>query len=74
MINQQSIAGNNPEIAKPGKIQATNPIMAPLITIKKIPKVRIVIGKVRRTKMGLITALTNPNIKDAKSKVIQLSI
>ncbi len=74
IISQQRIAGNNPAIAKPGNVQATNPIMAPLITTKKIPKEITVMGKVRKTKIGLITALTKPKIKEANTKVIQLSI
>jgi hypothetical protein len=45
----------------PGTINAVSEIIIPLITRVNRPRVRIFIGKVIRTKSGLIKALISPN-------------
>ena len=46
--------------AKPGKTAEANNTSKALITKVNKPKVKMLIGKVRRIKIGLITALINP--------------
>ena len=46
--------------SKPGTKVLTNKIIKALIIKAKIPKVRMVMGKVRIIKIGLITILTKP--------------
>lgn len=59
-INEPSNAGTNPLTEKPCKNEAANINKAAFITKIKRPKVRIEIGKVRTTKIGLTMALRIP--------------
>lgn len=55
-----SIAHPKPETSKPGTNLPTNNTIKALITKVKRPSVKILIGKVKIIKIGLITAFTNP--------------
>lgn len=76
-INQRVIAairaGVKPSIANPGVILETVRIRRALMTKVNNPKVRILIGNVKITKIGLITALAIPKIKATTSEVVKLS-
>ena len=70
LINPETIAStiepNNaekkPPTTNPGVKYPTNPKAIALTTNRNKPKVKIVRGKVKTIKIGLTTALTNPNI------------
>ncbi len=55
------------EIIKPGIIAATRSTIKALITRVKRPKVKMLIGSVRTSNKGRITALTTPKTKATKS-------
>ena len=61
MINTK--AGKNPSILNPGIIAAAIAKIITLIMIEKSPKVRILIGKVRMTKIGLTKAFKTDKTK-----------
>ena len=54
-----------PLTTKPFKNLLTNQNKKPLITSKKRPRVKIVMGMVKTTKIGLIMLLTKPKITAA---------
>ena len=67
-------AGQKPLTVKPGvKYPTIDRVMA-LITNRNRPKDRIVSGKVRRVRMGLTIALTNPMTATAIAAACQLAI
>ena len=60
MLN--NIAHQKPITSNPGTIQATSITSKAFITKIKSPKVKMLIGKVKITRIGLITAFTIPSI------------
>jgi hypothetical protein len=66
-------ADRKPATTKPGTRKPTNKIINALITNKNNPKLKIVKGKVKITKIGRTIALTNPKIMAAIAAVVQLS-
>ncbi len=67
-------AVKKPEIIKLGTIKAANIIIKVFITKVNNPNVNILIGKVKKIKIGLITALTIPKTTATKTAVKKLSI
>lgn len=53
-------AHQNPETVNPGTNLSTIRITTALITSRKIPRESTVIGRVRKTRIGLINALRTP--------------
>ena len=66
-------AGVKPSTLNPGTILSTNKIKAALITKVKRPRVRMLIGKVRMMRIGLMMALMMPSTKATKRAVVKLS-
>lgn len=58
----------------PGTINVARYNMAALITKVKSPKVKILIGRVSKIKIGFITILSSPTTMAAKSAVVKPSI
>ncbi len=64
-------AGANPVIVNPGTILATPNKSRALMTKVKSPRVRMLIGKVRSTMIGLITALMMPRTRATMRAVVK---
>jgi hypothetical protein len=65
-------AVQNESTAKPPTILEQRIIISALITNKNNPKVTIVTGKVKKTKIGLIKVLSNPKTIATNIEVIKL--
>ena len=59
--------------SKPPTILSHNIIIKPLMTNKNNPSVKKVIGKVNKTKIGLIKILSKPKTMATKSAVVKLA-
>jgi len=70
----KSKAHQKPATENPGTIQAQSIISKALMTRVNNPKVKILIGNVKITRIGLIIALIMPKTTAIKSAVIKLSI
>lgn len=75
LISQRAIApikaGANPMMAKPGTILATASRSRALITKVNSPRVRMLMGKVRITMIGLMTALMIPRTRATTKAVVK---
>lgn len=66
-------AGTNPETTKPGTMAATSNIKIAFMTNVNRPSVKILIGNVNITSIGLIMAFATPNNSATINEVIKLS-
>lgn len=71
MLNKT--AAQNPPTSKPLIILEANKTNNPLITKVNRPRVKILIGKVTKTKIGLMTALIKPKISAIHNEAQKLA-
>ena len=69
----KSIAVHNESTLKPPTILVHNKIIAAFIKSKNNPRVKIVTGSVKSTKIGFTKILSNPNTTATIMDVIKLS-
>jgi hypothetical protein len=65
------MAQPNESTLNPGIILSAIITISPLIIMRKIPKVKTVIGKVKITKMGFKKMLSSPKIAAKNTAVLQ---
>lgn len=70
MLN--NIARQKPATSNPGTIQATSITSKALITNVKSPRVKMLIGKVKIIKIGLIIAFTIPKTSATNNAAIKV--